>query len=74
MKKIAFSPNIEGADAMPLSTRLTLEERIDQVAKKRGVAIGGGLDMTANVGSSNPTVADIDAAIAAGATGDEVTE
>jgi len=74
MKKIAFSPNIEGADAMPLSTRLTLEERIDQVAKKRGVAIGGGLDMTVNVGSSNPTVADIDAAVAAGATGDEVTE
>lgn len=53
-KKIAFNPNVEGEDALPLTTRLSLEERIAKVMDARGMT---------NENSVNTTVylSDIDA-------------
>jgi len=36
MKKIAFAPHLEAEDALPLSTKLSLEERIAKVLDARG--------------------------------------
>lgn len=54
-KRIASNPNVEGADALPLTTRLSLEERIAKVMDARGMT---------NEDSVNTivTLADIDAA------------
>ena len=54
-KKIAFQPGIEAADAMPLSTKLSLEERIAKVGDARG-------NTNEDKMSTIVTLADIDAA------------
>jgi len=54
-KKIAFQPNIEAADALPLSTKLSLEERIAKVGDVRG-------NINEDKMSTIVTLADIDAA------------
>ena len=54
-KKIAFQPGIEAADAMPLSTKLSLEERIAKVGDARG-------NINEDKMSTIVTLADIDAA------------
>lgn len=56
-KKIAFSPHLEGSDAEPLATRISLEERMAKVLAKRtarGASPEEVLDHTV-------TIADIDA-------------
>ena len=57
-KKIAFSPHLEAADALPLSTKLSLEERISKVMDARGNT----LEDTMN---HKVYLSDIDAAIEA---------
>ena len=36
MQKIAFNPHLEAEDALPLSTKLSLEERMEKVLDARG--------------------------------------
>ena len=52
-KKIAFSPHLEAEDALPLSTKLSLEERISKVMDARGM-------VNENSVNSNVTLSDVD--------------
>lgn len=52
-KKIAFSPHLEAEDALPLSTKLALEERIAKVMDARGM-------VNENSVNSNVTLSDVD--------------
>lgn len=52
-KKIAFSPHLESEDALPLSTKLSLEERISKVMDARGM-------VNENSVNSNVTLSDVD--------------
>jgi hypothetical protein len=52
-KKIAFSPHLESEDALPLSTKLALEERIAKVMDARGM-------VNENSVNSNVTLSDVD--------------
>jgi hypothetical protein len=53
-KKIAFNPHLEAADALPLSTKLSLEERIEKVIAVRGVSNEESVN-------TSVTLADVDA-------------
>ena len=54
MKKIAFNPHLEAEDALPLSTKLSLEERMAKVLDARG-------SRPEEVINTNITLADVDA-------------
>ena len=54
MKKIAFNPHLEAEDALPLSTKLSLEERMAKVLDARG-------GRPEEVINTNITLADVDA-------------
>ena len=62
-KKIAFSPHLEGADALPLSTKLSLEERMQKVIDARGNTLEGPdrVDTTVTLSDVDKKQAELDA-------------
>ena len=54
MKKIAFNPHLEAEDALPLSTKLSLEERMGKSTRCES-------SRPEEVINTNITLADIDA-------------
>jgi len=61
-KKIAFSPHLEAADALPLSTKLSLEERISKVMDARGNTVEDTLDHKVYLSDVDAKQAELDAA------------
>ena len=60
-KKIAFSPHLESEDALPLSTKLSLEERISKVMDVRGMVNENSVNTTVTLSDVDKKQAELDA-------------
>lgn len=74
-KKIAFNPHLEAADALPLSAKLSLEERIQKVITARGMVNEDSVNTTVTLADVDKKAAELEAAgIDVNATDTDTTE